>query len=151
MAANINHEADFITVLTHLGFAPGVIQTINDNGFNTTADLIGVDEKDVENLLKIIRSSTTPPTLVPYMAQKRLNTLCYWVNRRHRLQESIHARDFTPEALEAFTQLLTLDKQEEDTSPVKPPPEFKAGSKWKSFKEGAITTLIQFVPKDRSL
>jgi hypothetical protein len=72
------------------------------------------------------------------MAQKRLNTLCYWVNRRHKLHESINSCEFTPDALEVFTQLLALDKQDEDTSQVKPPPEFKTGSKWKPFKEGAI-------------
>jgi hypothetical protein len=34
---------------------------------------------------------------------------------------------------------MTFETQEEDTSTVKPPSEFQQGSKWKAFKEGAIT------------
>jgi hypothetical protein len=40
MAAYVNNEADFLTMLTWLGFAAGVIQSINHNGIQTTSDLI---------------------------------------------------------------------------------------------------------------
>lgn len=97
-----------------------------------------MDDKYIENFLKIIRTSTTPPTLAPYMAQKKLKTLCYWVNRCNHLNESIDANEFTPKALITFTQLLSLDKQDESASQVKLPAELKASSKWKPFKEGVI-------------
>jgi hypothetical protein len=130
--------AAFTALLHRLGIDQAVSQAINANGFTTTNDLIGVDDKDIDNLLKIISTSTTPHTLVPYIAQKRLYTLFYWVNCRHHLEESISAADFTPAALNAFTQLQQLDKQDEESSQVKAPAEFKTGSKWKAFKEGSI-------------
>jgi hypothetical protein len=136
--AQVDHEAEFQQFLTRLGLNAAVIQLINDNGFINTSHLIGINEKGIGNVLKIIRNSTVPPAQVPYIVQNRLNTLRYWVNRRHRLQESIAASEFTPAALEAFATLLQLDKQEEDTSQVKPPSKFKANTKLKQFKEGTI-------------
>jgi hypothetical protein len=79
MAGN-PEEIAFTALLQRLGISTAISQLINDAGFTTTSDLIGVDNKDIENLLKIIRTCATPLTLVPYVSQKRLNTLCYWVN-----------------------------------------------------------------------
>jgi hypothetical protein len=87
--------------------------------------------------------------LVPYMAQKRLDVMCYWVNRCHRLQESIHADEFTPMAAEAFAKLMAFESQEEDATTVKAPSDFKAGSKWKPFKEGVIAYLNSIRGRDQ--
>ena len=82
-----------------------------------------------------------PPMLVLYMAQKHLDIMCYWVNHCHQLQESINANEFTPLVSEAFAKLMAFETQEEETAMIKAPIDFKAGSKWKSFKEGMITYL----------
>jgi hypothetical protein len=126
----------FQAVLQRLGCPPTAIQAINANGITTTQDLIGINDKDVENILKIIRTSQ-PPVLVPYIAQKRINTLCYWVNRRTRLNEPIDAVLFTQQMLEQYSKLIAHSDLDEEST-VKPPADFKAGSKWKPFKEGAI-------------
>jgi hypothetical protein len=136
--ARRREEGDFQAALAHFGFTQPAILAIVANGLTISNDLIGIETKDIENIMKILRTSTVPPMMVPYMAQKRLNTLCYWVNRRHRLLESIDIIEFTPEAADAFGRLMAFETQEEDTSTVKPPSEFQQGSKWKAFKEGAI-------------
>jgi hypothetical protein len=87
--------------------------------------------------------------LVPYMAQKRLDIMCYWVNRCHRLQESINADEFTPLVAEAFANLMTFEMQEEETTTVKAPADFKPGSKWKPFKEGVIAYLNSIRGRDQ--
>jgi hypothetical protein len=137
MAGNPEKIA-FTALLQRLGISAAISQSINDNGFTTMNDLIGVDSKDIENLFKIIRTSITLPTLVPYISQKRLNTLCYWVNRRHCLREDISAAEFTPAAFNAFSTLLQLESQEEESSKVKEPTEYKTGTKGKAFKEACI-------------
>jgi len=78
--------------------------------------------------------------VVPYIAQKRLNILCYWVSRRHRLNESIEAGPFDQVALNTYSQLYVFETEEEDAtaSTVQAPSEYKTGSKWKPFKESAI-------------
>jgi hypothetical protein len=106
MADNLE-EIAFTALLQRLGISAAISQSINDNGLTTTSDLIGVDNKDIENLFKIIRTSTTPPTLVPYISQK---------HRRHHLQEDILAAEFTPAAFNAFSTLLQLESQEEESS-----------------------------------
>jgi hypothetical protein len=73
----------FQAALTRLGFSQSVVMAINNNGINSTVDLIGLNEKDTAQILKIIRTAD-PPVAVPYIAQKRLNIFCYWVNRRTR-------------------------------------------------------------------
>ncbi len=52
------------------------------------------------------------------MAQKRLDIMCYWVNRCHHLQESINADQFTPLAAEASAKLMAFETQEEETTTV---------------------------------
>jgi hypothetical protein len=128
----------FQHLLTRFGFSPPAIQGIIANGIMSTRDLIGIDSTDIENIVKIIRASTVPPMLVSYVAQKRLTVLCYWTNRRQRLGETIDELEFTPEAMEAFSKLMSYEQQEDETTTVKPPTEFTVGSKWKPFKEGAI-------------
>jgi hypothetical protein len=53
----------------------------------------------------------------------------------------IEAGNFTQAALDAYGRLLSFENnQDEETSTqVKPPTEYKTGSKWKPFKEGTIT------------
>ncbi len=68
--ANINPQVAFQAALARFGFAPNATAAIIANGITTTQDLIGIDSKDIENIIKIVRASTTPPMLVPYMAQK---------------------------------------------------------------------------------
>ncbi len=68
--------------------------------------------------------------------------MTFWVNRRHRLAESIDPGLFTAEAAEAFSRLMSYESQEDDQqTTVKSPGEFKAGSKWKALKEGDIAYL----------
>jgi hypothetical protein len=50
-------------------------------------------------------------------------------------------RIFSPPVADAFSQLMAYETQEEEQNNVKPPGEFKAGSKWRSFKEGAIAYI----------
>jgi hypothetical protein len=53
------------------------------------------------------------------------------------LGEYIGAKEFTPSIADAFSQLLILYESQEDEQPTVKP-EFKAGSQWRPFKEGAI-------------
>jgi hypothetical protein len=79
--------------------------------------------------------------LIPYMVQKFLYIMCYWVNRCHHQQESIddaNEYEFTPIAAEAFVKPMAFETQEEETSNVRAPAKFKTGPKWKPFKEGCI-------------
>jgi len=120
-------------------FSQATIAAVNANGLNTTVDLIGLNEKDTAQILKITRTGD-PPIIVPYIAQKRLNIMCYRVNRRTRLNETINAGAFNQAALENYGKLMSFQSNQEDETltQVKPPTEFKTGSKWKPFKEGAI-------------
>ncbi len=134
-------ELDFRTLLQWFGFSQDAIQAIIDNGICTTTDLIGIVSDDIENIVKIARASQTPPMLVSYLAQKRLSILAFWVNRRHQLAESIEAPKFTVPVSEATSRLMAFEDQEDETSAVKAPSEFMAGTKWKAFKEGAIAFI----------
>jgi len=129
----------FTAALNRIGFSQAAIAAINANGLNTTADLVGLNDKDTAQILKIIRTAEVP-IIVPYISQKWLNIFCYWVNRRTRLGETIEAAAFTQAALDAYGRLLSFEnnQDEEAATQVKPPAEYKAGSKWKPFKEGAI-------------
>jgi hypothetical protein len=131
-------ELDFRALLQRFGFSKDGVQGIIDNGVHTTGDLIGIDSDDIENIVKLIRASRTPPMVVSYIAQKRLSVLMFWTNRRRRLGESILASDFTLQAAEEASRLMAFEDQEDDTTSVKPPTEFTMGTKWKAFKEGAI-------------
>jgi hypothetical protein len=123
----------FQAALQRIGFTPPAVVAMTANGITTTQDLLGLDDKDVEQILKIICAGP-PPILVPYIAQKRLNIMCYWTSRRHCLNEPIDATLFNAAAIDTYGKMMTFETKEEDTI-VKPPAEFKAGTKWKAFKE----------------
>jgi hypothetical protein len=99
--------------------------------------------------MKIAHASTVPPMLVPYMAQKQLDIMCYWVDRHHCLQESIDANEFTPLAAEAFAKLMTFETQEKEATTVKALADFMPGSKWKPLKEGVIAYLNSIRGRDQ--
>jgi hypothetical protein len=89
----------FQQALIRLGFNQESSAVLTANGLTTTQDLIDLEEKDIEQILKIIRTGP-PPIAVPYLAQKHLNTFCFWAKRRYRLGEPIGAALFTPQVLE---------------------------------------------------
>jgi len=131
----------FQAALARLGFPQAAVDGLMANGITNTEDFIGLTDKDTAQILKIIRTGT-PPILVPYIAQKCLNIFCYWANRRQRLNEPIAAAYFTQAALDTYGRLMMFELQEEETSTaVEAPAEFKAGSKWKPFKEGVIAYM----------
>jgi len=116
----------FSTALDRLGFSQAAIAAVNANGLNTTVGLISLNEKGTAQILKIIRTGD-PLIIVPYIAQKRLNIMCYWVNRRTRLNETINAGAFNQAALENYGKLMSFESNQEDetSTQVKPPTEFK--------------------------
>jgi hypothetical protein len=59
----------FQAALSHISFAQPAIAALATNGMTTTEDLLGLNEKDVEQILKIIRTGP-PPLVAPYIAQK---------------------------------------------------------------------------------
>ena len=126
----------FQATLQRIGFSQAATLAIANNGITTAQDLIGLDDKDVEQILKIVRTGP-PPVPAPYIAQKHLNIMCYWATRRSRLNEAIEPGLFNAQTMEAYGKLMTYEAKEEDAI-VKAPLEFKSGSKWKPFKEGAI-------------
>ncbi len=131
--------AAFQAALNRLGFNQESVEALVANGLTRTEDLCSLEDNDVEQLLKIIRTGP-PARVVPFLAQKRLITFCFWAKRRSRLGESIAANLFTPQALEAYTTMMTLTSKEDDTG-IKSPGEFKKDTKWKTFKEGLIAYL----------
>jgi len=126
----------FQAALTRLGFGQPAIAALDVNGLTGVRDLINLTDKDVEQLLKIVRTGP-PPVVVPFLAQKRLNIFCYWATKRHRLNEPIDAGLFNQAAIEAYGSMMTLEEKDEEVV-VKAPGEYKKDTKWKSFKEGAI-------------
>jgi hypothetical protein len=132
----------FQAALTRIGFSQAAVTAINNNGINSTVDLIGINDKDTAQILKIIRTAD-PPVIVPYIAQKRLNIFCYWVNRQTRLNEPIDAGHFNQAALDTYGRLLSFETNQDDetATQVKPPAEYKTGSKWKPLKRGPLLTL----------
>jgi hypothetical protein len=76
--------AQFTAALTWLGFNQESIASLKANGLTRASDLLNLDEKDVAQILKIIR--TGPPLIVvPYLEQKSLNTFCFRATRISRL------------------------------------------------------------------
>ncbi len=55
------HHITFHAALQCFGFTQPAIIAIITNGLTTTQDLIGIDAKDIENIMKIVRASTVPP------------------------------------------------------------------------------------------
>jgi hypothetical protein len=85
----------FQQALPQLGFTQESSAALGANGLTSTEDLIDLTDKDVEQILKIIRTGP-PPVAAPYLAQKQLNTFCFWAKRRNQLGEPINAALFTP-------------------------------------------------------
>jgi hypothetical protein len=50
--------------------------------------------------------------LIPYVGQKELNLLFYWVNWRHHLQVIINVNEFAPVAAEAFAKLMIFEMKQ---------------------------------------
>jgi hypothetical protein len=105
---------EFSNSLAQFGFSQPAQAAITANGLQTTQDLIGLSDKDIDNIMKIVRASTVPPMIVSYMVQKRLTVMCYWVNRCHCLGEYVGAKEFTSDIADAFSQLMTFESQEEE-------------------------------------
>jgi Holliday junction resolvase len=80
----------FNAALTRIGFDADAVAAINANQITTSESLIGVTKEDVEQLMKIVRGGNGQPVVaVPFMAQKKFTILCYWINRRSLLGESM--------------------------------------------------------------
>jgi hypothetical protein len=135
MAARVTFQA----VLQRIGFGPAAITALENNGLDSVHDLINLDAKDIEQLLKIVRAGP-PAVVVPFLAQKRLNIFCFWATKRNRLNEPIDAALLTQDAIETYGATMALIKKNEDII-VKAPAEYKTGTKWKAFKKGAIAYL----------
>lgn len=112
---------------------------MNANGLNDIQDLVNLDEKDIEQLLKIIHTGP-PPVVVPVLVQRRLNIFSFWVNNRNHLHEPIEAGLFNQAALEAYGATMALMMKDEDII-IKEPAQHKTASKWKAFKEEAIACM----------
>jgi hypothetical protein len=141
--APVAPEPGFLATLVAFRFNPDAIQGMTNNGLLSTHDLIGLTVRDIKKIMKIIRIGP-PGVVVPYLAEKNLTILTYWVNRRNRLQESIDPVLFNTEELEAYSKLMNAEAKDKDDSDVKPPEKFKATSKWKPFKEGVIAYFLVF-------
>ncbi len=142
--------AAFTAALMRIGFAADATVAIQQNQVMTMNSLIGMTKGDIEQLMKIVRGGQGAPVIVvPFMAQKKFTILCYWVNRRFRLGESIAAGQFTEATVQTYGCLMAQGNKDEETEGVKAPPEFKAGSKWKPFKEGCITFFNTNLGMDR--
>ena len=144
-AAAGDGDADFIAALTGFQFSAEAIQAIVSNGLTATESLIGLTSKDIENVMTIVRKSV-PPIVVNYISQKRLTIMAYWVNRHHRLAESIETLLFTQEEQETYGTMMNSEPDRETT--VKEPPEFKGSVKWKPWKEGVISYFNSVLTKD---
>ncbi len=135
MAARVTFQA----ALQRIGFGLAAITALENNGLDSVHDLINLDAKDIEQLLKIVRAGP-PAVVVPFLAQKRLNIFCFWATKRNRLNEPTDAALFTQAAIETYGATMALIEKDEDII-VKAPAEYKTGTKWKAFKEGAIAYL----------
>jgi hypothetical protein len=135
MAAAVAFQA----ALARIGFNDQSVEALEANGIDGVRDLINLSDKVVEQILKIIWTGP-PPLAVPYLAQKRLNIFCFWATRRNRLNENINPALFTQAAMEEYGAMMNMVDTDEENI-VKAPAEYKTGSKWKAFKEGAIAYL----------
>ncbi len=64
----------FQAALQRMGFSQAATAAITANSIHMAQDLIGLDDKDIEQILKIIHTGP-PPIMVPYIAQKRFNIM----------------------------------------------------------------------------
>jgi len=142
--------AAFNAALIRIGFSQEAVASINQNQVMVSENLIGMTKDNVEQLVKIVRGGHGVPVItVPFMAQKRFATFCYWVNRRSRLGEDISSGLFTPQAVINYGHLMAQEDKDDETEGVKAPTEYKTGSKWKPFKEGCIAFFNTTLRMDR--
>jgi len=134
MAARVAFQA----ALQRIGFGQAAIVALETNGLNSVQDLINLDVKDIEQLLKIVRTGP-PPVVVPCLAQKRLSIFCFWATKRNRLNKPIDAVLFNQATIEVYGATMALIEKDEEVI-VKAPAEYKTGTKWKAFK-GVIAYL----------
>jgi hypothetical protein len=137
MAQQVAYHA----ALSRIGFNAQAIAALQANGLDSVRDLINLEPKDIEQVLKIVRTGP-PPLAVPFLAQRRLNIFCFWATRRNHLGEAIEPALFTQAAIEIYGTMMSISSASADEENiVKAPAEYKTGSKWKAFKEGAIAYL----------
>ena len=137
MAQQVAYHA----ALSRIGFNAQAIAALQANGLDGVRDLINLEPKDVEEVLKIVRTGL-PPLAVPFLAQRRLNIFCFWATRRNRLGEAIEPALFTQSTIETYGTMMSISSASADEENiVKAPAEYKTGSKWKAFKEGTIAYL----------
>jgi hypothetical protein len=102
--------AAFNATLTRIGFTANALAAMNQNQVNSTASLIGMHKDDVEQLMKILRGGQGAPIIiVPFMAQKKFVILCYFVNWRTRLSESIAPHLFNDQAIIQYGCLMAQE------------------------------------------
>jgi len=58
----------FQAALDRIGFNGPSVTALTGNGINSVRDLINLTTKDIEQILKIVRTGP-PPVVVPYLAQ----------------------------------------------------------------------------------
>jgi len=103
----------FNAALTRIGFNAQAVASLNANGLTLVPDLINLNEKDIAQVLKIVRAG--PPALVvPYLAQKKLEIFCFWASRQNRLNEPLDPALFTQPAINTYGAMMALSTQEED-------------------------------------
>jgi len=142
--------AAFNAALNRIGFSPEAVVAMNQNQVSSTASLIGMQKEDVEQLMKVICGGQGAPVIaVPFMAQQRFVTLCYWINPRTRLGEPIAPRLFNDQAIIQYGCLMAQEERDKETEGVKETAEFKTGNKWKPFKEGCIAFFHTNLGMDR--
>jgi hypothetical protein len=89
MAARVAFQA----ALQRIGLGQATIATLETNSLETVQDIVNLNNKDIERLLKIVRAGQ-PPVVVPFLAQKRLNIFCFWATKQNRLNKpSNHESD----------------------------------------------------------
>ena len=94
---------------TRAGLLPSPLR----DRFGFTAHLDFYDEKDIAQVLKIVRAG--PPALVvPYLAQKKLEIFCFWASKHNRLNEPLDPALFTQPAINTYGAMMALSTQEED-------------------------------------
>jgi hypothetical protein len=67
-AAEPDQFQEFTNSLTQFGFDQATRTAIVVNGLHATHDPIGLIDKDIDNIMKIMRASTLPPMIVSCMA-----------------------------------------------------------------------------------
>jgi hypothetical protein len=63
--------AQFNAALARIGFSQEAITALNQNQITLSSTLIGMDNNDVDQLMKVLRGTNgAPGVMVPFLAQK---------------------------------------------------------------------------------